>query len=818
MAYYQPPKVGPTQLPLEVRAGQMLAELKTMSRNCHRRQTIATDRHAQHLLTAITEAHKEFLDLGGEVTHAVKSRIVFTRLLCELLDLMASEYGFIGEVITKDGEPVLRTLAITDISWNSELKIMVAESIGDGLEFAHMESLFGLVITSNDVVISNNPSTDPRGAGIPEGHPPLNAFIGLPFNLNNECIGMVGLANRPGGYNQEDVEFLSPFLLTCSSLINSLRTQRARHQAEIQLKEMNANIQGLLEERTQAYMRAREKVEKMALIKSFFLATMSHEIRTPLNGLMGNIELLKETPLSAEQTSFVDGVRASGMELHGVLTDVLDLSKVEAGEISIVNRPVTLWNIFDQLVELPSLKGVKTRCPLSFKVLPQTPSWVSVDASHLRQVLVALIQTMSRYCQNGAINVCAEAPESTPGKLRFLVRGEGSFSQETITTLFQLFQNLTDTVHLMARHAEVSGAGFIIAGAMIDAMEGTLDISSSEGHADFDLLLPYEAVLTDVPASSIESKLKQRRDNITLYLIDRDTERLDSISSLVQEYGIPTRRFDSWPDFVQAAEIRPNHNHVVIIDRIPFFESRMEILQALDKHQNLAVWPAASAMGYDLMTAIEDRFSVRLTYPITQSFLCSSLVDLLTTSAMTHGTSQGDGHSKVTDDPASGLPSQSQPKVLVVDDNRMNQVVITKMLAKLGYQVAVAGDGQEAVDNLQDNHIFDLVLMDLHMPVLDGLEATKIVRKQEALSGRPRVPIIALTADVMLGERGQCIDAGMDDFLTKPVSKHDLALAITATCCGTPSPTLGKSRDRNGDVSMTSADRAGPRRTTNSIG
>ncbi|MBF0247052.1 MAG: PAS domain S-box protein, partial [Alphaproteobacteria bacterium] len=207
----------------------------------------------RQLLQAITTAQQE-------ISRNIKPGIVFEKLLNELLSLTQSEYGFIGEIGYDDSNaPILTTHAITNIAWNDETQRFYEEKVPEGLKFTNTETLFGKVMTTCKPVLSNDPANDPRSGGLPEGHPALNAFLGLPFFSREEFVGMVGIANRPGGYSEELIEFLQPFLVTCSNLIITLRLEKQRLEAETTLRESEARGRAILSGATEAIVTINEQ-------------------------------------------------------------------------------------------------------------------------------------------------------------------------------------------------------------------------------------------------------------------------------------------------------------------------------------------------------------------------------------------------------------------------------------------------------------------------------------------------------------------------------------------------------------------------------
>jgi signal transduction histidine kinase len=256
------------------------------------------------LLRALTEAQLEFI-------RGSNARKLFDRLLAVLLDLTSSEYGFIGEVLyTEAGVPFLRTYAITNIAWTDELREAYNRLAPTGMEFRNLKTLFGTVMTTGEHVISNEPPADHRGGGTPSGHPPLNAFLGLPFKSGKELVGMVGIANRPGGYDTSVIEFLQPFLATCCSVILGWRSEQQRRHAEEMLRHREEelrrhrdHLEELVHIRTEKLLKATQELEKQQaqLIQTEKLASVgqlaagiAHEINNPMGYVTSNLSTLTQ--------------------------------------------------------------------------------------------------------------------------------------------------------------------------------------------------------------------------------------------------------------------------------------------------------------------------------------------------------------------------------------------------------------------------------------------------------------------------------------------------------------------------------------------
>ena len=356
-----------------------------------KRMELALHKNVQ-MLTAISTAQTQFIALTHRLT-------IFEGLLSTLLELTDSEYGFIGEVLFREdgtaymedslmkirGVPYLKTHSITNIAWDAETQRFYEENYETGMEFTNMNTLFGAVIMTGKPVIANSPATDPRRGGTPSGHPPLLAFLGLPFFQGEKLMGMVGIANRPGGYQAPLAEELQPFLVTCSILVEGYRLDRQRREAEAKLHQTN------------------EELARATRLKDEFLANMSHELRTPLNAVLGMTEGLREAifgPITDAQDNALATIERSGTHLLSLINDILDLAKVESGQITLDLQPAALGPIC--LTSLTFVRQQAQQKQISLELdTPADLPLVRIDERRLCQALINLLSNAVKFTPPG---------------------------------------------------------------------------------------------------------------------------------------------------------------------------------------------------------------------------------------------------------------------------------------------------------------------------------------------------------------------------------------------------------------------------------
>jgi predicted ATPase/signal transduction histidine kinase/CheY-like chemotaxis protein/HPt (histidine-containing phosphotransfer) domain-containing protein len=700
----------------------------------------------------------EMVDTIGliKISQLLSKEVKYEKLVSKIIEVVMENAGAEKcKIFIKDREELVLE-AETDINKNKNSNIGKKYS---EVKEESAESIINYVFRTGESILINDASSDREYAEdsyIKRVKP--KSILCIPIIVQNKTIGIMYFENNltTGAFMNERVETLKIIASQSAISLENIRMYEKLEEKVNERTEELTQINKKLELKNIELEEAKNTANKAAQIKADFLANMSHEIRTPMNGIIGLTHLIKKTKLNQQQDNYVIKIEESAKHLLGIINDILDFSKLEAGKIKIEYERFSIENVLSYtssvIMKMCEDKGVE----LFFKLNSKIPSWLMGDEMRLKQVLINLAGNAAKFTQHGEILVSGdiESEDNEKIKLIFTVKDTGiGMSGEEKKKLFQAFSQADSSI---SRKFGGTGLGLIISKNLIEIMGGKIWFESEAGSGSsfyFNVELKKDKSNEKIEESKITL------DNKKILIIDDSEISLEILEEYLENIGVKTEKAMSGEEGIK--KIKENKFDMIIIDwNMPELNGIDTIKKIRNEFSPNDIPSIIMVSAYNIDEIKEAGKNVGingfLTKPVQKSNLTDTILKILNRAKLVGEVEEEE------------IEIFNFEKVLLVEDNKINQMVAVEFLNSFGLNTIVADNGKEALEIIKNENPV-LILMDVQMPEMDGYQATKIIKFENGA-----IPIIAMTANSLDGDKEKCLSAGMDDYISKPINPEEL--------------------------------------------